>query len=132
MSALTFAERHVGTVVTAPGGQGGQCVDLANLYLFEEYRLPHVWANAYDWRNASIKGFRWVQNSPTNWPVIGSLAVWGYYPPHGIARDGHIALVMVADSMRLLTFDQNWPDGEGCLFNVHDYGGVIGWHAPLP
>lgn len=127
MPYLDFSWRHVGDYVTAPGGLGNQCVDLANLYLWEEYRLPHVWADACQWQSAKIHGFTWVGNQPTNTPPDGSLVVWCAYPPHGIGQAGHIALSLCADAMHFISLDQNYPTGTPCHLQMHDYGGVVGW-----
>lgn len=127
MDALDFAWRHIGDVVRAPGGIGGECVDLANLWLLECCGLPHVFADAVNWRDAPIRGFKWVQNTPTNFPSSGDLVVWGAYAPHGIGQAGHIALCQVADANHLITLDQNWPEHAAVGLHLHDYGGVLGW-----
>ena len=130
MSVLGFVAKYRHRFVTAPAGLGGQCVDLANEYLIEERHQPKVWADAAQWRFATIPGMVWVQNTPTNYPSIGSLVVWGMYQPHEIGPAGHIAVVLVADPMELCKFDQNWPEGTPCEMQIHDYGGVLGWHSP--
>lgn len=131
MRALAFLAANVGRVVTAPGGYGGQCVDLLNLFLLDVQGQPEIHANAVDWRNARIAGMRWVENSPTNSPPAWSIVVWSQYAPHGIGVYGHIALAVSADGLTLVTFDQNWPDGAPCSLIVHDYGGVVGWHERI-
>lgn len=127
MTPLDFAWKHVGDVLTAPGGLGGECVDLANLWLLEAFRLPHVFANAKDWEFAAIKGFSWVRNTPTNVPSAGDLVVWGPEPAWGIGANGHIALCLVADVNHLLSLDQNWPEKSPVAVKFHDYRGVLGW-----
>jgi CHAP domain len=131
MTVPAFIDRHNLTVVTAPGGLGGQCVDLANLYLAEELRQPHIWADACQWRNANIKGVVWTSNGPFNFPPIGSLVVWCQSASAGVGVAGHIALVVAADVRHLVTFDQNWPIGSPCHMVTHSYSGVVGWHQPV-
>src|SRR5581483_7312163 len=79
VSLLRFVRRHQGQRVTAPGGLGGQCVDLSNLYLAEEWGRSHVYKNAKDWAGIPITGMRWVPNAPTNAPPPGAIVVFRPY-----------------------------------------------------
>src|SRR5581483_9019661 len=110
VSLLRFVSRHQGQRVTAPGGLGGQCVDLANLYLVDVWAKPEIHANAVDWQSARIQGMVWEPNAPANHPNRGDIVVWRQYAPHGIGIFGHIAVCLTADGMDLITFDQNWPE----------------------
>lgn len=130
MRLMQFVRAMLGRHVQAPGGLGGQCVDLVNLYLADVVGAPLVHANAADWRNDAVKGMRWVGNTPDNAPGTGCIVVWTAYAPHGIGSAGHIALALVADPNDFVSLDQNWPDGAGVTFQLHDYGGVAGWFAP--
>lgn len=130
MTVLDFVSRYLGQYVTAPGGAGNQCVDLANEYLIEALGRAKVWANAVDWQRAQIKGMKWVNNLPNNAPKQGSLVVWGPYAPLAIGPFGHIALVLAADRMHLVTADQNYPDGSPVNLQLHTYDGVLGWQEP--
>lgn len=127
MRVLDFVARYHGQYLTAPGGAGRQCVDLANQYLIDVWGLAEVHANAVDWPHAQIAGWRWTANSPANAPGLSALVVWGPYAAHEIGVFGHIALALAANTATLITFDQNWPDGSPCMLTVHDYGGVLGW-----
>jgi|SRR5579871_4584289 len=130
MRLLAFVQLNLGIYVTAPGGDGGQCVDLANLFLIDVHGAPEIHANAIDWRQHTIGGMKWVANGPTNSPPAGAIVVWGPYAPWGIGPYGHIAVALIADGLSLITFDQNWPDGAPCQLTLHDYGGVLGWFEP--
>jgi hypothetical protein len=130
MTPLDFAWKHLGDVVVAPGGLGGECVDLANLWLLEAYGLPHVYANAVDWRDARIRGFTWIGNTPNNQPIPGSLVVWERSADWSIGPNGHIALCLSASRLYLCTLDQNWPDHAPTRLHLHDYSGVVGWQQP--
>jgi hypothetical protein len=130
MSPLAFALRYVGQRVTALGGDGGQCVDLANLWIANCCRLSHVYRNAIDWAGPGLERMRWVANSPYNAPMAGAVVVWQATPELGIGVFGHIALVLVADENVLVTLDQNWVQGEICALNLHSYTGVLGWQVP--
>lgn len=118
--------------ITATGGLGGTCVDLANEYLDRCYNLPHVWANAVDWQHVHLPGWGWTENTPRNFPPLDSLVVWGPAASVGIGDYGHIAIAIAADLTFAITFDQNWPEGSGCVYVEHTYDGVIGWHTPPP
>jgi hypothetical protein len=130
MRTLAFVRANLGRVVQAPAGFGGQCVDLANIYLLDVWAKPEIHANAVDWQSARIQGMTWEPNGPANHPPLGSIVVWRPYAPHGIGIFGHIAIALTADAMDLVTFDQNWAEGSPCAFVLHDYGGVAGWHRP--
>lgn len=127
MSPLDFAWKHIGDILTAPGGLGGECVDLANLWLLEAYGLPHVYANAVMWRDALIKGWKWVGNSPSNVPPAGALVVWGPDLFWKIGINGHIALCLTGDVNHFVSLDQNWPEHAPATMHLHDYRGVVGW-----
>ena len=130
MTPLDFAWKHIGDVVTAPGGLGGECVDLANLWLLEGFGTAHVYANAVFWKDARIRGFTWEPNTPMNMPIPGSLVVWQQQPDWHIGVNGHIALALSASRLYLVTLDQNWPEGSPCRLHLHDYRGVLGWQRP--
>ena len=128
MRTLAFVQAHLNQRVTAPGGIGGQCVDLANLYMQDVLQQPLVRLNAVDWRTAKISGMVWTPNSPVNSPPPDSIVIWGPNAAAGTGQYGHIAIALAADSMTLLTFDQDWPYGAPCSLTLHTYDGVLGWH----
>ncbi len=132
ISFLAFMNQSLGKTLTAPGGLGGRCVDLINVYLMLCFGLPHVWLNAVDWQHVSLAGWSWVPNGPSNYPLDRAIVVWGATPAHAIGTDGHIALSVDADASFLLTMDQNWPTGAPVQIVEHDYIGVLGWHTPPP
>jgi hypothetical protein len=127
---LTFIRDHVGKQVRSPGGEGGQCVDLVELWLLA-LDHPTVPGNAVDlWRNAPTSAYELVANGPANAPAPGDVVVWHRAPAVGIGPDGHTAVAVAADSMTLLTLDQNWPSGAYTALIVHPYTGVTGWLHP--
>lgn len=130
MRFLAFVRLYRGRLVQAPGGLGGQCVDLINVYLLDVWSKPEIHANAVDWAQRTIQGMTWEPNGPANHPPTGAIVVWRQYAPSGIGINGHIAVCIAADAMDLVTFDQNWPEGSSCQFVLHDYGGVVGWFRP--
>ncbi len=130
MGVPDFVERYIGTRVTASGGLGGECVDLANQWIAECCGLAHVFRNAITWAGPGLPHMKWTGNRPDNAPLPGSLVVWEETPSLGIGVFGHIALVVAADEMAIVSFDQNWSEGEVCALNVHSYAGVLGWQSP--
>jgi len=130
MTLLDFVASVYHKRVTAPGGLGGQCVDLSNLYIIDAYSLPPVRANAVDWQRQKLPGFLWVSNGPTNSPSPGSLCVWNPSKDIGVGQYGHIAIALSADSMHFLSLDQDWWVQQ-CIPVLHDYKGLAGWHSPL-
>lgn len=130
MSLLSCIFTHLGHRLTAPGGLGGGCVGWVNIYLQDVFATPPVHANAVDWKHAAIPGFARVTNGPTNFPPYGAIVVWGPSPLVGITVFGRVAVAVLADSMRLLTLDQNWPEGSPLALVAHSYAGVLGWWVP--
>lgn len=129
VGVLEFAAAHQGRRVTAPGGIGGQCVDVANLWLAACGGSP-VRANAADWPDHAIPGWVWVPNDPHNAPPPGAIVVWyGNVPAMGIGPYGHIAVALAADMWTLVTLDQDWPPDAPVQLVVHGYTGVHGWFA---
>lgn len=131
MAPLTFAHEWLGKRITASGGDGGLCVDLANQWIAECCGLMHVFANAVDWAARPLPGLRWTPNMPLNAPLPGALVVWGEDAGGGTGPFGHIAMVLAADNLHLLTLDQHWLQGEIVAVNLHSYAGVLGWQTPF-
>ena len=127
MNLASFVAAHNGQYVTAPGGLGKECVDLANTWLVAN-NAPEVHANAVAWQNATIPNWKWVANGPINFPPPGALVVWRQYA--GLTGEyGHIAVIVAADSNNLVSYDQNW-NSQPCQLVVHSYDGVSGWWQP--
>lgn len=127
---LTFIREHLGRRVTSPGGLGGECVDLVELWLLA-LNHPTVPGNATDlWGNAPTSAYELVANGPANFPQPGDVIVWHRMPAVGIGSPGHTAICVAGDAMTLLTLDQNWPSGAYTALVVHTYQGVTGWLHP--
>src|ERR1700736_4936272 len=98
---------HIGRKVTYPGGLGGQCVDLVEVWAaaLGKRAIP---GNAVDLLSrANTRDWRVVHNAPTNAPGAGSIVVWGYAPLVGVGYYGHTAISLAADAIHLVTFDQS-------------------------
>lgn len=128
MMLAGFIAAHLHTIVDAPGGVGGQCVDLTNVWLAEVRALRPLRLNAKDWATVAVFGHVWTPNTAVNFPSPGDIVVWHPYPPYGIGVFGHIAICVAADAAHLITIDQDWPLNAPTGIVVHTYAGVAGWH----
>ena len=115
--------------VDAPGGQ---CMDLVQDYVTRVYGMGHLPGNAVDQPREAIwrLGWLWVPNGPNNFPPPGAVVVWGMNGRVGTSVYGHIAVALTADSMHILSIDENWPAGSPASFVWHSYDGVMGWFVP--
>lgn len=134
ISLADFVAKWDGKRITAPGGIGGECVDLANEAGLELYGFPHEWKNAIDWFGFDPAHWNWVRNDPKNLaqiPPAGALMVWGPDAQIGTNAFGHIDLVLSAGPQSFVGFDQNWPVGSFAHHQTHSYAGIIGWGIPI-
>ena len=134
MTPMEWIFKNLGKSIDFDGAFGPQCVDSINDYLAATSpstgRIRS--ATAAQAAREKLPGWVWVANTPIGVPHPGSLVVWGEFPPYGIGPDGHIALSVSSDVSHLLTLDQNWSGARYVRLVCHDYGGVLGWHQPLP
>lgn len=134
MTLAEFVAKYTGKFVTAPGGLGGQCVDLANQYGQEVFGFPHEWKNAIDWFGFDSAHWSWVKNDAGNaaqFPEAGDVVVWGPDAQVGTGPLGHIDIWLSGDGFQFHGFDQNWPVGSPAHVQWHSYEGVIGWAKPI-
>ena len=119
---------------------GNQCVDLVQFYNRDVVGGPRlVGAAAKDiWNTFPRDFYDRVDNTPTNFPVLGDIMIWTG------GEFGHIAVVQRADVSTFTSFDQNFPqqgftDAHGdfigtgvCHFQDHNYTNpaVRGWLHP--
>jgi len=127
-----FVARWEGQYAQAPGGLGGQCVDLVELWVIAN-GLPRFGGNAIDQAGHSWPGASWVANVPgdlSNFPSPGDCVVWGdSHSIHGPGVFGHIDICLAAGPDSFDGFDQNWPAGAPCSRVHHTYFDVLGWQA---
>ena len=127
MALLEFVAARLGRVVQSPGGEGGQCVDLVELWA-ASLGAAHIWGDAVAlWANADAGQWLKVPNGPTNAPPAGAIVVWHPNASVGIGPAGHTAIALLADEHWLLSADQNWPQYSPVRFVLHTYAGVTGW-----
>ena len=102
----------------------GQCTGLVEVWL-DANKQPHIYGNAKDLlANASLKSYKVFHNSPNNYPLPGNIVCWDSSWGNG---DGHTAIVVAANPMHLVVFEQNNPTGHAPTVATHDYTGVLGW-----
>jgi len=122
-----FSDENHGHFVSAPGGLGGQCVDLVTLWA-SQLGAARIWANAVDlFVVAPDSEWTKVRNTPSNYPAPGDIVVWGPTASLGIGADGHTAIALAADKDALLVLQQNYPTGSMVHLGGFAYAGVIGW-----
>lgn len=133
MTIKQFFDKWNGRYVDADNNASFQCTDVMRQFCVDVLGVngytaisPTGWAK-YIFRNfTDNKYFTKVLNTPTNAPLEGDIVFWGTYPlVTGLA--GHVAICSSADSMNLITFDQNYKTGTPCHFQKHSYRGVMGW-----
>ena len=120
-----FITQYLGKANTGdtPGNRG-QCVGLIEVWL-DANKLPHIPGNAVDLlANADLKVYKRTTNIPTNWPQPGNIVCWNGTWGGGY---GHTAIVVAANAMGLVVFEQNDPEGAPPLVATHNYSGVAGW-----
>jgi hypothetical protein len=108
------------------GYYGFQCVDLYRQYVRECKGFPQSpgVVGAKDiWNTYLPQYFERIDNTPINCPIKGDIIIWGF----GLSEYGHVAICKNADPMGFTSFDQNWPVGSLCHFQLHSYTNVLGW-----
>lgn len=131
MSLAEFVARYLGKAVDVDGVYGPQCVDLVNAWAMARGK-PRLTGNAYQLL-AQASPTIWLRtgNTPTNVPPAGAIVVWrADVASAAIGDDGHTAICLLADSLHLITADQNWAGHQYVTINVHTFDGVIGWLTP--
>jgi len=121
----TFIAQHLGKANTGDTPQNrGQCVGLVEVWL-DANKKPHIPGNAVDLlANADPKVYKKTMNIPTNFPPPGAIVCWNNSWGGGY---GHTAVVVAANVMGLVVFEQNDPTGSAPVVATHSYSGVQGW-----
>jgi hypothetical protein len=124
-----FITRYRGNagVGDTPGNRG-QCVGLVEVWT-DLLGLPHTWGNAKDLLDdADPKHYTRTANTPTNYPLVGDVVVWGSTWGGGY---GHTGIVVTAYELVMTVFQQNDPEGSTPHLKTYGYAGVLGWLHPL-
>ena len=132
MTPLQWIAQWQGRYQNRDGLTTCECVDLAQGYNLDVVHGRRFTGNAVHLRNTyDHSRWTWIGNTPTNFPALGDVVVWGGPDPSvGTSVDGHVALAVAADPNALLSFDQNWPPGSPCHLQLHNYVAVLGWLHP--
>lgn len=102
----------------------GECVGLVEVWI-DFLKLPHVWGNAAQLLdNAPDGSYYVIFNTATNFPVAGDIVVWGTSWGGGF---GHTGVIISANAMSFLAFEQNDPMGATPRLKHYTYEGVRGW-----
>ena len=102
----------------------GQCVGLIEVWLTANGK-PHIAGNAVDLlANADPKVYKKTANIPTNQPPPGAIVTWNGTWGGGY---GHTAVVVAANVLQLVVFEQNDPGGAAPTVATHPYSGIQGW-----
>lgn len=120
-----FIAEHLGKANTGdtPGNKG-QCVGLIEVWL-DANGKKHIWGNADQLlANADPKVYKRTTNIPTNHPPPGAIVCWNGSWGDGA---GHTAIVVAANVMFLVAFEQNDPTGSPPVVATHNYNGIEGW-----
>ena len=120
-----FIRAHLGAAHTGntPGNMG-QCVGLVEVWL-DANAKPRIPGNAMDLLgNADRKVYLATPNMPDNYPPPGAVLCWSSAMGAGY---GHCAVVVASNSMHVVVFEQNNPDGSPPSVATHGYQNVTGW-----
>ena len=120
-----FISQYLGKANTGENSVNkGQCVGLIEVWLTANGK-PHIPGNAVDLlANADPKVYKKTVNIPTNVPPPGAIVCWNGTWGGGY---GHTAVVVAANVLQLVVFEQNDPDGAPPTVATHPYSGIQGW-----
>lgn len=129
MNLYEFILKYYHRPVDYDGHFGNQCVDLYRQYakdVLEFPQSPGVVGAKDMWTNYLETHYTRIANGPDNYPEPGDVVIWsGGYGPFG-----HVAICVLADAHRFVSFDQNLPIGSLPHLQLHDYVHVLGWLRP--
>ena len=125
VDVLTFVQSFLGKAGTGTNAaNSGQCVGLVERWVTLNDH-PAIPGNAVDlYANADAGSYAKTPNGPVNYPPKGAIVCWDGTWGGGY---GHCAVVLAANAMQLVVFEQNDPEGAAPLVATHSYGGVSGW-----
>lgn len=124
-----FVKKYTDTKVDFDGVYGGQCVDLARMYIKEvcgtKQFSPVI--GAKDIWKQELDDFDKVTNTPDGIPPIGAIIIWG--ATYG--KFGHVAISLGGTKDTFQAFSQNDPAGSPCVMRGYkSYASVLGWFTP--
>ena len=125
VNLATFISQYLGKANTGENPVNrGQCVGLIEVWLTANGK-PHIPGNAVDLlANADPKVYKKTVNIPTNVPPPGAIVCWNGTWGGGY---GHTAVVVAANVLQLVVFEQNDPFSAPPVVATHSYNGIQGW-----
>jgi hypothetical protein len=129
MTYNEFLNKYNNQPIDFDGHYGYQCMDLYRQYVKEVLEFPQspgVKGAVNVWGTYLKDHFTAIKNTPTGIPTKGDILIWD----QGVGEFGHIAIFVAGDANSFTSFDQNWPLGSNCHYQLHNYQGVIGWLHP--
>ena len=125
VNLASFISQYLGKANTGENSVNkGQCVGLIEVWLSANGK-SHIPGNAVDLlANADPKVYKKTVNIPTNVPPPGAIVTWNGSWGGGY---GHTAVVVAANVLQLVVFEQNDPDGAPPTVVTHPYSGVQCW-----
>lgn len=118
-----FIRKYRGKKVQAPGGLGGQCVDLVVLWMNKQ-GLDRIWAHAVDFPKHATEDMPFIPNRAGNRPKPGDVMIWNGRVGRGY---GHNSIFVRGTRNKFLSFDQNWPTGSPANLVSHGSQNLAGW-----
>lgn len=129
MNLAEFITKYTDEYINFDTIYGPQCMDLYRQYVKEVLEFPQseLVAGAADvWTNYPEEYYDRITNGPYNFPIHGDVVIWS----RAYGPDGHIAVAVEADSMKLVCFSQNDPTNTPALEKTYTYNNILGWLHP--
>lgn len=126
MTLQQFITRYNGKKLDWDGAYQNQCVDLYRFYVDEVWQKPQTPGvkGAYQIMNTLPSGY---DKFYTGIPQSGDVIIWN----EKLVKNGHVAVVVTADSIGFNAFQQNAPKPlQAANIARYNYNNVIGWFRP--
>lgn len=134
-----FVKKWNGKGCDFDGNKRFWCVDPIRMYMKDVlkgngYQLPSVSVAKQLYLNfTNTKDFTQIPNAAYNSPIKGDIIVFRPYP-FVYGYEGHVAIVLKADSKSITVLEQNFPTGTKMAIHTRGYGimgrAVYGWLRP--
>jgi TolA-binding protein len=125
-SADEFINKYVGKYLDYDKAYGNQCKDVFSAFNSEVVKnTKYIFGNAIElWNSIPQSIYDRIDNTPAAVPEQGDVIIWG----KGIGQYGHCAIATGnGDVNSFESLDQNYPAGDPCHKQQHNYSAVLGW-----
>lgn len=129
MNLQAFIKKYDGKFVDKDGAAGNQCMDLANIYVCEEFgypvdkRSPIGAAYAYKSFQNGHEDFVRIEGKDLSQFQEGDVIYWDLSLGN---KAGHVAIFIKQEEHSFASFDQNYPEGSPCHVQAHSTASVCG------